>query len=142
MLPALAAKVTWPHAGPPGPLSLGLALPIVMPCPGLQPKLGKRSYAILTSSVFFLPPLCHTELLLHASLYIFFPLLPCLDTLLLMQGIKKVILTAALLPCDMNTMREITANFYELSHHLQLINSCYKGRRSVSPRRTPTSSVS
>ena len=43
-----------------------------------------------------------------------------------LQCREKSSLTAVLLPSDINTMKEITANFYELSHHLQLINSCWK----------------
>lgn len=37
---------------------------------------------------------------------------------------EKSSLTAVLLHSDINTMKKISANFYELSHHKQLINSC------------------
>ena len=94
-----------------------------------QPKLGNHSPChSLTSSVFLFPSLHPTE----GSFFPWHPALRCRE---------KSSLTAVLLPGDINTMKEITANFYELSHHLQLINSCWKSRHPATPRRPFTSSM-
>lgn len=95
----------------------------------LQPKLGNDS-------------LCHPHQLCFPFSFPPAPWKGCffLDTLLL-DAEKSLSLTAVLLPSDINTMKEIIANFCELSHHLQLINSCCQSRHWASPLRAFTSSA-